>query len=421
MTANGSDMNSEIGSPNSETETSPLGTSMVGTSVPASPVRRVLILMSDTGGGHRAAGEAISAALRQRHGDSVQVTLIDVFKDYTPFPFNRFPQMYPYVIRRGRLSWALGYRLSDRRSQARLVMASVGRIVQRALPKLFRDYPADVVVCVHPLLNTPALTVLRRMGTTTGTSVPYVTVVTDLVSTHTFWFDRKADRILVPTDLAYEKALRIKTDPAKLRVTGLPINPRFVSGLMAKPDARAKLAWDADLPAILLIGGGEGMGPLWNIANRLNRLGLHCQLAIVAGRNQALKAKLDAVHWTQPTHIYGFVTNMPELMAAADLLITKAGPSTIMEACAAGLPMILSDAIPGQETGNVRYIQKNQAGLYARGSRRVARAVKMWFAQGTELLQQRADNARRLARPDAVWVVADEIWALIDKKPREVN
>lgn len=370
--------------------------------------RRVLILMSDTGGGHRAAAEAIQAALIERHGANVEVTLVDVFKDYTAFPFNRFPQMYPAVIRRGRLSWALGYRWTDTRAQARIVMASVGRIVQRALPRLYAEHPADVVVSVHPLLTSPALAVLRRMPG----HVPFLTMVTDLVTAHTFWYDRKADRILVPTDLAYKKALRIRTDPAKLRVTGLPIHPKFISGLMSKAEAREKLGWDAELPAVLLIGGGEGMGPLWKIANRVNQLGLRCQFAIVAGRNKQLKARLDSVTWNQPTHVYGFVNNMPELMAASDLLITKAGPATIMEACTAGLPMILSDAIPGQETGNVRYIQMNQAGLFARGSRRIARAVKHWIEGGSDLLAERARNAARLAQPDAVWQVADEIWEL---------
>jgi 1,2-diacylglycerol 3-beta-galactosyltransferase len=106
---------------------------------------------------------------------------------------------------------------------------------------------------------------------------------------------------------------------------------------------------------------------------------------------------------------------MPELMAAADLLVTKAGPGTISEACIAGLPMILSDAIPGQEDGNVQYVVENDAGVFAPGPEKVIAAVKEFLEQGPEKLAQSAENAKRIARPDAVWEIADEVWDLANE------
>jgi 1,2-diacylglycerol 3-beta-galactosyltransferase len=195
-----------------------------------------------------------------------------------------------------------------------------------------------------------------------------------------------------------------------MRVTGLPVNPKFADGLMSKEEARTKLGWTPDLPAILMVGGGEGMGPLMRIARVVNALKARCQLVIIAGRNALLKSQLEAQDWNQPTHIYGFVTNMPELMVAADLLVTKAGPATISEACIAGLPMILSDAIPGQEDGNVLYITQNHAGVYAPAPKKVAKAVDEFLSKGADFLQAAGERAHSLARPDAVWQIADEIW-----------
>src|SRR5690606_37354972 len=102
---------------------------------------------------------------------------------------------------------------------------------------------------------------------------------------------------------------------------------------------------------------------------------------------------------------------------AADVLVTKAGPATISEACMAGLPMILYDAIPGQETGNVDYVVNNQAGVFAPNPREVADALSAWIAEGAEGLEKRSRNALRLGRPNAVWDIADEIWKLAQREP----
>src|SRR3972149_6559244 len=95
-------------------------------------------------------------------------------------------------------------------------------------------------------------------------------------------------------------------------------------------------------PVALLVGGGEGMGQLREIAAAISTARLPLQLAVIAGRNAALKKKLDETAWDIPVRVEGFVSNMPMWMRAADLVITKAGPTTIMEALAAGLPILLS-------------------------------------------------------------------------------
>ncbi|MBZ0304534.1 MAG: glycosyltransferase, partial [Anaerolineae bacterium] len=168
---------------------------------------------------------------------------------------------------------------------------------------------------------------------------------------------------------------------------------------------------DENLSTILVVSGGEGMGPLYRIASEINRKKLKkCQLLIIAGRNQKLREQLEATQWNQPTKIYGFVDFMPLLMAASDMIVTKAGPATIMESCTAGLPLIISGAIPGQEIGNVEYVVKNEAGVLARGPKAVANTVESWLNDHPEELLRRAANARSLARPNAVWDIVDEIY-----------
>jgi 1,2-diacylglycerol 3-beta-galactosyltransferase len=378
---------------------------------PVNP-KRILILMSDTGGGHRAAAEAIKEALERRHGTDVLVEMVDVLKQYAPKPFSYLPEFYPFWIKKGKLSWGIWYQISNAKPNANAIMSGFKLIVRRGVKRmLVREQYADAIINVHPLFSTPAMSVLKRQAD----RPPFITVVTDLVTTHTWWYDRRCDRTLVPTQPALEVGIKHGMKREKMRVTGLPVNPKFADRLVSKPEARASLKWTDGVPTLLMVGGGDGMGPLKDIAQRLDALPYPLQLAIVAGRNEDLRKDLQSVKWKHPVHVYGFVTNMPELMAAADLLVTKAGPGTISEACIAGLPMILSDAIPGQEDGNVQYVVENDAGVFAPGPEKVIAAVQEFLEQGPEKLAKSAENAKRIARPDAVWEIADEVWNLANE------
>src|SRR3972149_3907242 len=172
---------------------------------------RVVILMSDTGGGHRASAEAIQEALDLQYGNAVDAKLIDVFKQYTPYPFSRFPAWYPTIIARGQRLWGPGFKMSDGARRMRALMAATYPYARPAFRKLARENPADLYVSVHPLLTMPAVRALGKHRP------PFVTVVTDLVSAHAFWFYPKVDRIIVPTEGAYQRALRFKVPPEKLK------------------------------------------------------------------------------------------------------------------------------------------------------------------------------------------------------------
>jgi 1,2-diacylglycerol 3-beta-galactosyltransferase len=376
-------------------------------------MKRILILMSDTGGGHRAAAEAIRDAMLARYEGQVEIEMIDVFRGYSPAPWKYMPEMYPWLINHSKSSWGLGYKLTNTKQRAKMISRTIYMTMDRKLRKMFREHPTDLVVCVHSVLTRPSLQALLRLEK----RPPFMVVVTDLVSTHHFWYDRRADVTLVPTLPAYDRGLEAGISPDQMRVTGLPVHPRFADSLEDKAQARKELGWDPTLPAVLMVGGGDGMGPLYKTARAVDARGLNCQLIIIAGRNKLLKQQLDDSHWNEPMRSYGFVTDMPRLMSAADVLVTKAGPATISEACIAGLPMILYDAIPGQETGNVDYVVENNAGVFAPSPREVADALESWLSEGMSGIQRRAANAKRIGRPDAVWEIADEVWKLAQHEP----
>jgi 1,2-diacylglycerol 3-beta-galactosyltransferase len=371
---------------------------------------RIVILMSDTGGGHRASGEALQEAFQLRYGEEVQATLVDVFKAYTPYPFSRFPAWYPIIVARGVRAWGAGYKVSDGFRRSRVLSGSVYPYTRPSFRRMMHENPADLYVGMHPLLIMPAVRALGK------DRPPFITVVTDLVTAHAFWFYRKVDEIIVPTEGAYQRALKNQVPPEKLKILGLPISQRFCAPPGDKTGLRQQLGWRTGLPTVLVVGGGEGMGPVFEIARGIAAAGLPIQMAVVAGRNEPLRGRLLDVRWEIPTHVYGFVTNMPDLMRAADLIVTKAGPSSVVEAINAGLPIILSSALPGQEEGNVRFVVDNGAGVWAPGPKNVTAAVKDLLGRGPEKLAAAAANSRRIARPRAALDIAEEIMGFLPGK-----
>ncbi len=371
--------------------------------------KRVLFLMSDTGGGHRAAATAITAALKLKYGDdSIQETFVDVYRQCY-FPMNYMPELYPLMVNyTGRL-YGMSFHTSNSKRGAAFSSKWMYYTNRPRLRRMVKENPADVVVSVHSVITRPSMMAFQSFEQ----RPPFLTVVTDLVTTHHLWFEKSAERTFVPTQTAYDIGSSIGLMPEQLELTGLPVHPKFSEALVEKSEARAGFRWDQALPTIMMIGGGEGMGPLFNNALAVNGANLNCQLVIVAGKNKDLKAQLDAQHWSQPTHIYGFVDNvteMPRMMAASDILVTKAGPATISEACIAGLPMILYDAIPGQEEGNVDFVVDNAIGMFAPQPDMLVATLRQWLDEADDTLQACASRARSMAYPDAVWKIAESIW-----------
>lgn len=359
---------------------------------------RILFLFSDTGGGHRSAAEAIIEALEAQAPGVCDIHLVDVLKDYAPHPFDGLPEAYPMMVKVPQ-AWELGYRLLDGNRRGRVLTAAVWPYVRSKVRQLVSEEPADLVVSVHPLLTAH---VLKGLG---EDRPPFITVVTDLVTGHALWYHRQVDLTIVPTVEARQRALDCGLLPERVRVVGLPVGQKFCQPLEDPSAVRRELGWPTDRPVVLLVGGAEGMGPVYATARAIDRLSGDFSLAVVAGRNEGLRRRLEATDWEVPTTIYGFEHRMPKLMRAATLLVTKAGPGTITEALNAGLPMVLYSRIPGQEDGNVDYVVAKGVGTWAPGPTATAASVQAWLrdAEGLELA---AATCLQIARPEAAVEIA---------------
>uniref|UniRef100_A0A7N0U0G6 monogalactosyldiacylglycerol synthase n=1 Tax=Kalanchoe fedtschenkoi TaxID=63787 RepID=A0A7N0U0G6_KALFE len=379
----------------------------------AQRTKNVLILISDTGGGHRASAEAIRDAFRLEFGDEYNIYVKDVWKEYTGWPLNSMESQYKFMVKHVQL-WNVAFHSTSPKWIHSMYLAAIAAFYAKEVEAGLMEYKPDIIISVHPLMQHIPLWVLKWQGL--HKKVVFVTVITDLNSCHPTWFHPGVNRCYCPSQEVAKRAALFGLEDSQIRVFGLPVRPSFARAVVSKDDLRVELEMDPDLPAVLLMGGGEGMGPVKKTAKALGEslfsqeLGRPIgQLIIICGRNKSLVSTLESLEWKIPVKIRGFETQMQKWMGACDCIITKAGPGTIAEALIRGLPIILNDYIPGQEKGNVPYVVDNGAGVFTRNAKETARIVAEWFSTKTDELKQMAENAKKLAQPEAVFDIVRDI------------
>ncbi|XP_059635181.1 monogalactosyldiacylglycerol synthase 2, chloroplastic-like isoform X1 [Cornus florida] len=382
----------------------------------AERTKNVLILMSDTGGGHRASAEAIRDAFHLEFGDEYRIFVKDVWKEYTGWPLNDMERQYKFMVKHVQL-WKVAFHSTSPRWIHSSYLAAIAAFYAKEVEAGLMEYKPDIIISVHPLMQHIPLWVLKWQGL--QKKVIFVTVITDLNTCHRTWFHPAVNRCYCPSEEVAKRALLDSLEESQIRVFGLPIRPSFCRAVLSKDYLRVELEMDQNLPAVLLMGGGEGMGPVEETAKALGdslydeELGKPIgQLIIICGRNKLLASTLEPLEWKIPVKIRGFERQMEKWMGACDCIITKAGPGTIAEALIRGLPIILNDFIPGQEKGNVPYVVDNGAGVFTRSAKETARLVAEWFSTKTDELKKMSENALKLAQPNAVFDIVKDIHEL---------
>ncbi|MDY6872724.1 MAG: glycosyltransferase [Chloroflexota bacterium] len=361
----------------------------------------ILFLFSDTGGGHRSAAQAIIEALGVYFPGRVTTEMLDFFVEYAPPPFDMAVTTYAPMAQVPDL-WELGYKLSNGKWRSKLVQDVLWPYIRKAAERLVQEHPCDLFLSVHPIINTP---ILRALG---EGHRPYIIVVTDMVTTHAFWYNNSATLTLLPTEEAKMRGVNIGLAPEKMEVLGQPIADKFRRSTESKAALREALGWPQDQIVALMIGGGEGMGPIGEMVRAVDQAQLDLTMAVIAGRNNTLRRELEEAGRLTPLKVYGFVENMPDLMNAADIILTKAGPGTISEAFIAGLPIILYSKMPGQEDGNVDYVVNKGAGVWAPYPEKAVAILRFWI-ENPDIRLKVAATSKRLARPDASKDIAQRI------------
>jgi len=357
---------------------------------------RVLIATITAGGGHLAAAAALDEAWREfRPGDTVE--RIDLLKFFSPLHRKIHADGYVQLVERAPEIWGMVFKSTDnpraarRLNRLKRVFPSNSRLRFERHVKKFKP---DIVLCTHYL----PVELLGHMRTKKGGVKPMtISVVTDFEA-HAFWMDSGVDLYCVAAEETRMRLIARGALPESVIATGIPISNRF----SAKTDVKAvrkTLGLRDDLPVLLVLSGGFGMGPVAEILSALDQVTEAFQVLVVTGRNEELRRELAAQDRKHPTHVLGFASNMHELMAVADLIVTKPGGLTTSEARALGKPLFILNPIPGQEAANSDFLLER--GAAAKVNRVEDLPYRIGKLIGSKKLADMARAAKALGHPFA--------------------
>ena len=233
---------------------------------------------------------------------------------------------------------------------------------------------------------------------------------TDLTDVQSLWYSPVATMHFVPTQEIRQQAYENDIPATRVRVTGLPVDPEFAREQRSKSELRQELDWLTEPPTCLVVASPrtQTMAKASNYLSQIEDL----QVVVVCGGNSQLYKQLESLSEQDSFHLYDWADNMPQLMQAADFIVSKAGGLIVSEALACGLPMILAEALPGQETGNMHHVVENQAGAWAPGPSEVMVTAISWLKNEGAHLKQFQKNAQDLGKPQAAYKIAKSVWGL---------
>jgi len=373
--------------------------------------RRVLILSASSGAGHVRAAQALEKAFAARGECSVEH--IDAL-DYTSKLFQKiYEDAYIALVRRAPALLGVLYDRLDRPWAHPRRRLALDRLNTRPMIRLLERVQPDLCVATHFL---PA-EIIAWLKHKRELRARHAIVVTDY-DVHAMWLCRDADLYCVADAEAVEYLARVGVPREKLRATGIPVDPIFAQPLDCR-ETRRRLGLDAERTTLLLSAGGYGVGPMERLVADLLASGRPWQIVAVAGKAEKVRKRLEEVARNAPDsqdgvrlRVLGFTTEMDQWMAAADLLVGKAGGLTTSEALARGLPMALIEPISGQEERNADRLLEGGAAIRCNNLLAAGWKIAALLDDPARLERMRA-AACALARPHAAMEIAEETLKLL--------
>ncbi len=357
---------------------------------------RLLCLSAGCGAGHNRAAEAIDAAAREFFPD-VSSAWVDSLK-FTNRLFRAvYGDSYVWMVNHSPTLWGILYDMMGKKVQAPAMERAIktfDKLAYRKLKQHVDEFRPDAVVCTHFL---PTNVVLARLK---HKPPPVFVVVTDF-DVHSAWINKEATAYFVSSEEIRHRVAGFGYPADRIHVTGIPILPVF-SRRRGRDAVLGDLGLAPKAPVVLMISGGVGMSNLEEAVERVLAVPEDMHLLVVCGRNEKMRKRLETVTkgMGDRARIFGFVTNVHDLMEAADVAITKSGGLTVSEALSRGTPMIIYMPIPGQEERNADYLLEQGAAVKAQGIETIDYKVRE-LLKAPERLARMRQAAEAIARPNA--------------------
>ena len=375
---------------------------------------RILIATVTAGAGHVQAAAALEEAWRAlRPRDALQ--RLDVLS-FTPRLYRKvYVDGYVKIVEHAPELYAHVFKKTDNPALVKKLTRfrrTLAHLTTNKFVTQLRKFKPDAVLCTHYL----PLEILAHLRARKSKALAPMTVsiITDFEA-HALWMEAGVDLYCVAAEETKARLVARGASTENVAVTGIPISAKF-SAEVSEAELRKRMGLRDDLPILLVLSGGFGLGPVAEILTEIDKLQRTVQVLVVCGRNEELRAKLALQERRQPTRILGFVGNMHELMSIAEMVISKPGGLTTSEALAIGKPLFVLNPIPGQEAANSDFLLEH--GAAAKANRVEDLPYRLEKLLGSPKLGEMAAAARALARPDAAMEICRAVIQRLDKSPR---
>lgn len=345
--------------------------------------------------GHRNAAMAVERGLRII-SPNTEILNINAFNYTNPLAEKITNSIYMGIIKIAPQIWDYLY---DNPKVARKIERTKNNIHKANSPKLkklFDKFLPDAVICTQAF----PCGMVADYKKTYSSDLPLIAILTDYVP-HAYWIYDTVDYYIVPSEDIAASLVKRGVPPKKVKPLGIPFDPKFIQP-HNRGDLFEKYKLKNSIPTILIMGGGQGLGPIKTIVRSLEKVGEEIQEIVVTGTNRklykALKRRIKK--YKKKILLFGYVQHINELMDLADIVISKPGGVTTSEVLAKGKPMIIIKPLPGQEANNTRYLTAAGAALKVDKPREVWMAVRELVRNPDKLALIR-DSVKKIAKPEA--------------------
>lgn len=361
--------------------------------------------------GHHSAALAIEKALGLL-GPGVKTSSINAFNYTNPVSEKIINRLYMSVIKTTPQIWDYLYDNPKVLKKIEKMKEAIHKLNSPKLKTLFDELKPDVIVCTQAF----PCGMVADFKKTYNSNIPLVAVLTDHVP-HSYWLYDNVNYYIAPSQEVAERLVKKGVIADKIRPFGIPFDPKFNQNISERAVA-VKIGLIPSKPIILLMGGGQGLGPIKKIVESLEQINLELQEVIVTGTNTKLYSSLEKQikKYKKKILLLGYADNIHELMSVADIIITKPGGITTAEALAKKIPMIIINPIPGQEANNTAYLTEKKAAIKVDSPEEIS-AVIQDLLRNPDKLNAFRESAGAISKPNASLDIASFILSLGDGSP----
>jgi len=365
------------------------------------PAKRVLLLYITEVSGHHSATLAIENAIKIIRPET-EVMNINAFNYTNPISERIINRLYMTVIKNTPQVWDYLYDNPQVVKNLENIKKTIHKFNSSKLKNLFERFKPDIIACSQAF----PCGMVADFKKNHNYNVPLVAVLTDFIP-HAYWIYDTVDYYVVPSEEIGELIEQKGVAKEKIKPFGIPFDQKF-NAVVDKNKVINKLNFSSNLPTILIMGGGQGLGPLKSIVKSLEDTIHKIQVIVITGNNEKLYRTLKKKEkkFKNKFAIFGYVNNVNELMDVSDAIITKPGGITTAEALAKKIPMFIIKPIPGQEANNTAYLTKIGAAVKVEDLDKINLVVDD-LLNSPEKLSKMRFSAEKISKPNASMDIAN--------------